>query len=119
MRRDQRLARAAWDVVQELPGGAKQKFRSRAQGLPAMLQSSGLAATAAFLKSKSEPDCQLVYGSLASWLRSQFNYREDCDLVTWIASASPTDYRRATAEARAFASWLRRAAEAEIPRGKG
>jgi len=43
---------------------------------------------------------------------------ETQDLLKWVTdSASGADYRRAAAEAMAFAAWLKRFAEAELPTG--
>lgn len=59
-RRDQDLARQAWDVVATIEQGDRAEFRSRAMELPAMLQSSGLAATVMFLAAKGGPGRHLL-----------------------------------------------------------
>ena len=124
VRRDQGIATAAWTAVDEVASreaSSVREFRTRALTLPAMLQTSGLAATAAFLASKAgqREGQEVAYSSILRALRGRIvsslgivNARDDFDLVRWCGKATLAEYRRASVEARDLAGWIRRAAEA-------
>lgn len=102
------------------------KFRAaygrQAQRLPTMIQTNGLGQTSAFLraKGKGQPDSehQAVYSDLSMWVTKQMGWANS-DLLLKILESDSAIYRRATAEALAFALWLRRFAEAELPSEEG
>ena len=133
-RRDQRMASTAWLLVEGVVAATgtreRSEFRARAAGLPAMLQGSGLAATAAFLRAKSIPgtsSLERAYGSLVGALEERVfdalgvAQDERPSFIGWLGQASVGEYRRAGAVAREFAAWMRRATEAliEEPAGAG
>ncbi|WP_165818511.1 type III-B CRISPR module-associated protein Cmr5 [Frankia canadensis] len=126
-RRDQILAVTAWQLVGGLPADPKLRaeFRTRAVGLGPMLVSSGLAATAAFHAAKAGPNPakprELAYARIADALGCHVLHRADAtrnDLVAEVGAMASTTYASASGEARAFALWVRRAAEALIPRSE-
>lgn len=125
-RRDIGVASATWALVASVDDGVRTEFRKRARALGPMLQGSGLAATAAFLRAKSSSQTSLgrAYRATERGLAEHvytsvgLGQPRPPDLVVWLGeNASPTTYRRASAAAREFATWLKRAAEALIPAG--
>jgi CRISPR-associated protein Cmr5 len=98
----------------------KGKYGSLVRGLPAMIQVNGLAGTLAFLLAKAGPqDSQdhkeeyyLICHHLAARMNDYFRVTDnDFKLMKWIRESSMDQYRRATAEAIAYANWLKRYVE--------
>lgn len=132
-RRDQQLAVVSWKLVESLDPDVRPEFRSRAVSLGPMLISSGLAATAAFHEAKAGPAAgngtsngdgngnltlKRAYRALSDGLAQHVLHHRHAtgrDLVIGVGSMRSADYRSASADARAFALWVRRAAEALIP----
>ncbi len=126
-RRDQNLAVVSWQLVDGVPAPARPDFRSRAMNLGPMLVGSGLAATAAFHEAKAGPGrptkpLNQAYRILVDALAGHVLATPDANgraLVVDVGTMDIADYRRASADARAFALWVRRAAEALIPPAAG
>ena len=121
-RRDQNLAVVTWQLVGGLDTKAREEFRSRAMDLGPRLISCGLAATAAFYEAKAGPaprkPLELAYRSMIDALARHVlgaPAASGGELVTGTGSMDAAAYRLASADARAFALWVRRAAEALIP----
>ena len=117
MRRiDARMAQEAWVATAEAKNAkVLAEFRSRANALPAMLQTAGLAAAMAFLASKKgEPACGRLGKDLARRLHAAVEElpADPIELVRHLHRLSAADYARATVEARMYAAWLHRAVEA-------
>lgn len=52
---------------------------------------------------------------VSEWIHGQVKLGDSKEVLEWIAKEASTDqYRRATAEAIAFLSWVKRFAEAEL-----
>ncbi len=121
MRRDQMLSDKAWSVVRAVKGSdVAGQVRTRLMGLPSMLQADGVVATMAFLKAKAGPgksQLEQAYGKVFDALgRHVAPPDRHGDPLGWLSTCDTTTHRRASAAAREFASWLRRAAEAELPK---
>jgi CRISPR-associated protein Cmr5 len=87
-----------------------------ARSAPADIQANGLGQTLAFWKAKGEEHHRCLFDHVSQWVKGQIGFSDD-DLLQWVVTAADTDgYRRATAEAIAFLIWLKRFAEAELPR---
>lgn len=105
-------------------GGAsewKGKYGSLVRKVPSYIITNGLGQTLAFLraKGKGEPDNEheILYGQLSEWVGGQLGVKND--LLDWIVNtATSQQYRLATMEALAFLQWLKRFAEAELPKGR-
>jgi CRISPR-associated protein Cmr5 len=118
---EQKRAKAAWDDVQGAKAkGYAKEYRQLARGAAADIQINGLGQTLSFWMSKikkSEPPAahSAIYQNVSAWVTTQVGSGAS-DLMAWIIAPATTtdDYRRATAEAMAFLSWLKRFAEAEI-----
>lgn len=125
---EQERAAHAWDRVREVrDDGASwaKEYGHLARSAPADIQANGLGQSLAFWRAKGydkgEPKdngrnahYQLLQ-DVSDWLRKQLKLGSDRDLVEWVAKdASTADYRRATTEAIAYLTWLKRFAEADL-----
>jgi CRISPR-associated protein Cmr5 len=125
---EQERAKAVWDNVVFVKGKSYAKeYGGLAKSAPADIQANGLGQTLAFWRAKGYKDGQPkendahaeLLKHASDWLRSQKILPEGKDVVEWIAKgASTNDYRRATSEVIAFLSWLKRFAEADLPKGE-
>ncbi|MEU1896856.1 type III-B CRISPR module-associated protein Cmr5 [Nocardiopsis dassonvillei] len=120
---DQRLARVAHDI---LPPQVSQELRTRMRQLPSRLRGGGLAATYAFIlsKSKNDPKDSLgyAYHRLAAKIAEHVAERKllgdldpDIDQREFMHALSEADtrrYARVSAEVDALAVWLSRLADA-------
>lgn len=98
----------------------KGKYGSVVRRLPSYILTNGLGQTLAFLKAKGkgEPDSEheILYQHLAGWLQKQLSINGD--FLDWLVkTATSQQYRLATMEALALLQWLKRFAEAELPKG--
>jgi len=118
---EQQRARAAWEAVEKVKKEKHRgKYRSLARNLPSLILSNGLGTTLAFIKSKGSAEHTAIYDHLQQWLthwiRSWLSNTTAQDILQWIVTESTSEtYRLVTTEALAFAQWLKRFAEAEIP----
>ncbi len=143
---EQKRAKFAWERIREIqehPPAIKTEYRTRALTFNQMVLTNGLGTTLGFLKSKAsgkppksttEPSesekgssgSLTAYGyllkHLTDWMRTiRFAPdipESDDGLLRWLLEATSHDYRRATTECLAFGIWLRRFAEAELPKGE-
>lgn len=137
---EQERAKAAWECIEHVQERNKQledmkkytkEYSSLARSAPADIQANGLGQTIAFWRAKgydwdkseqrSKPKRDNAYaellGHVANWLRKRGILPDGKDPVEWISKDATTDeYRRATTEAIAFLIWLKRFAEAELPK---
>jgi CRISPR-associated protein Cmr5 len=99
----------------------KGRYGSVVRKLPSYILTNGLGQTLAFLKAKGkgEPgnEHEVLYRHLADWVGRKVN--ADGDLLSWLVNtATSQQYRLATMEALALLQWLKRFAEAELPKGR-
>ena len=127
---EQDRAREAWRCVQEVRSQkCASSYGSLARSAPADIQISGLGQTLAFWRAKGfeggRPkgnEHSYLLEHVSGWIRGRFALKGGQDLVEWIVNEADTGgYRRATAEAMAFLTWVKRFAEAELraERGEG
>lgn len=114
---EQERAKRAWEFVTKAKGqNYAGKYGQLARSAPADIQANGLGQTLAFWKAKGEAHHQALFNDVSQWVKAQLNF-SDGDLLGWVVNTADTDgYRRATAEAIAFLTWLKRFAEAELPK---
>ena len=120
----QRAAFALKRVDEVKNGPEKGKFKTQLVKLPARLHNNGLGQTIAFYLSagKDKPETTLC-GWIETWLHEQKIYDPKVRLISGItgqgmnADEAEETYRRASAEVRALAVWLKRFAEAFIEGG--
>jgi CRISPR-associated protein Cmr5 len=124
---EQERANEAWAVVARLKDQPiAREYRSLAQSAPADIQANGLGQTLAFWRAKGYDKGQAkqdnaharLFEDVSAWVCRQLQIGDGRDLLTWVVETATTnDYRRATAEALAFLTWLKRFVEAELPSG--
>ncbi len=114
---EQERARVAWERVLAVKGQPHaSKYGQLARSAAADIQANGLGQTLAFWNAKGEAHYRVLFNDVSNWVKSQFRFA-DSALLEWITKTADTDgYRRATAEAIAFLIWLKRFAEAELPK---
>jgi len=114
---EQERAKAAWERVSAVKGQSYAgKYGQLARSAPADIQANGLGQTLAFWKAKGENHHRALLEHVSEWVKGQIGF-SDGDLLQWVVTTADTDgYRRATAEAIAFLIWLKRFAEAELPK---
>jgi CRISPR-associated protein Cmr5 len=111
---EQLRAQAAWDAVQGVDPSKGKEFKSVATSLPADIQANGLGQTMAFLRAKGKEEHDITFNAVAGWVKQRLKIANK-DFMTWLMTEATTDqYRRATAEAIAFAIWMKRFAEARF-----
>jgi CRISPR-associated protein Cmr5 len=116
---EQKRTQAAWASVAEVKGKAWQKdYRQLALSAPALIQTNGLGQALAFWRVKSKGEngkgFDQLYKDVAEWTGKSVK-NDKKDLLLWIIEDAPvSEYRRATTEAIAFLSWVKRFAEAEL-----
>lgn len=121
---EQRRAAFAWEcvsTVKAVGGNVARDYGQLARAAASLVQMHGLGQTLAFLKSKAkieqgkENAQERLSRDLSRWVSQQVLGEQRDDLREWIVrEASVADYRRATVEALAFLTWLKRFAEAEL-----
>lgn len=121
---EQERAKKAWEDIQNVARRSeddfKKKYGSLARRVPMLVLTNGLGQTLAYLRSKGKDDQSnehnVLFRHLADWTMSQVAPNEkDRDLLAWVLNNDSAAYRRATAEALAYLTWLKRFAEAELP----
>ena len=119
----QERARRAWDAVDAVTRQAEtlqKRYGTLARKLPSYLQASGLGQTLAFLHAKHEPSKTTAEGLLLdhldNHLRGVLRRQGPQDIMALVLDLSPADYRRATRELMALATWLKRFAEGRLGR---
>ncbi|MER3403865.1 MAG: type III-B CRISPR module-associated protein Cmr5 [Chloroflexota bacterium] len=118
----QRAAQAASDIREAKQRSDSGEYRSLVEGLPAMIQANGLGQTCAYLLSRAEGNDKsvecLLYGHLERWVQRQIPQLQQGGLLAALTNADVGTYRRAQVEALAYLQWLKRFAQAELPRGE-
>jgi CRISPR-associated protein Cmr5 len=128
--KEQERAGAAWDCVDnvnKLPDEKfKKEYRSNALKLPSLILTNGLGQTLAFLKSKGKRDLskseEKVYRDLEDWLKRPgvINWgTAQGELIERIMKINSDKYRLVTTETLAFINWLKRFADAALPKDGG
>lgn len=110
-------------TLQSEEGGKnwKREYGSLARKVPSLILTNGLGQTLAFLKAKGKGDPsdehEVLYQHISNWLKQRLRLEDD--LLEWIVnSANSQQYRIATMEALALLQWLKRFAEAILPKGE-
>jgi CRISPR-associated protein Cmr5 len=111
---EQQRAQAAWHAVQGVDQDKSKEFKSVATSLPADIQANGFGQTMAFLRAKGKDEHNITFDAVADWVRQRLNIANE-DFMSWLMTKATTEqYRQATAEAIAFAIWMKRFAEARF-----
>lgn len=111
---EQQRAAAAWQAVQNVPDSNGNEFKSVVQSLPADIQSNGLGQTMAFLEAKGKDEHKAAFNAVAGWIKQRLHIADE-HFIEWLMKKATTEqYRQATAEAIAFAIWMKRFTEARF-----
>jgi len=99
----------------------KSRYGSLVRKIPSYILTNGLGQTLAFLRAKGrgEPgsEHEVLYRHLSVCIKEHMGI--DGDLLEWIVGqADSKEYRHATMETLAFLQWLKRFAEAYLPKGR-
>jgi len=116
---EQQRAAYAWACVEAVRRtDFASEYGQLARQVASLVQMHGLGQTLAFLASKAKDqqnEHRQLARDLSRWVGKQLTGQEQNDLRGWIAqTAGVAEYRRATLEALAFLTWLKRFAEAEL-----
>lgn len=127
---EQRRATEAWrciDIASQKSDTFKKRYGSLACNLAALIQVNGLGQTLAFVHAKAKmadrdrKDAEFaneaIFNDLSKWVKKELG-RESTNgnLLQLLMDESSSFYRQATVEAMALVVWLRRFAEASLPK---
>jgi CRISPR-associated protein Cmr5 len=112
-------ANEAWSCVdyvnsEEKPA-FKKEYRSIVMKSPTLILSNGLGQTLAFLKSKGKCE-EKLYKDIEGWLDKRIKWAAKGELMEKIISLPNDTFRHATTETLSFLSWLKRFADAVLPK---
>ncbi len=112
---DMRRAKNAYDKVEAVAASKDDKYKgeykSQAKKFGALVMTSGLGAAMSFLFSKRKKAAyNQLYSDISTWVVEQvkFEKQESKDLLRLLMANSSANYRLATIEAIAYATWLKR-----------
>ena len=131
-RLEQKRAAEAWSCVQyvneEIDNPKfKKEYRSTVMKLPSLILTNGLGQTLAFLKSKgkendSNPE-EKVYKDIQGWLTKpnvvNWGRVTHEELIERIMAIDSNKYRFITIESLSFLNWLKKFADAVLPKDGG
>lgn len=116
--KEQERAKKAWDLVNTVPNGTADKYKSLVKSAPVMILTNGLGQTLAFVlsKVKGQNEYFMLYSHLDQWLKSNIPWTTNRNtLIEQIMHENSQTNRMATEEALAFLSWVKRFATARVP----
>ena len=129
---EQKRAAEAWSCIQAVSEDIdsskfKKDYRSIVMKLPTLILTNGLGQTLAFLKSKGKNDGsnpeEKVYGDLQGWLTKpnvvNWGRATQEELIERIMAIDSNKYRFVTMETLSFLNWLKRFADAVLPKDGG
>lgn len=100
----------------------KKEYRSIVMKLPTLIITNGLGQTLAFLKSKGKGDErnpeEKVYQDIDGWLSKNKNihWNTKGELIERVIALPSDRFRQVTAETLAYLSWMKRFADAVLPK---
>jgi len=124
---EQQRAEEAWSCVdyvnREIDDPSfKKEYRSLAMRLPSLIITNGLGQTLAFLKAKgkgkdSKPE-EKIYQDIDGWLSKskKIKWTTKGELIERLIALNSSEFRFATYETLSFLTWLKRFADAVLPK---
>lgn len=117
-------AKEAWSCVDYVnskeTGKFKKDYRSVVMKSPTLILTNGLGQTLAFLKSKGKNDAsnpeEKLYKDVEGWLDKRVKWTVKGGLMEKIIALPNDKFRYATAETLSFLSWMKRFADAVLPK---
>lgn len=117
-------AKEAWSCIDYVNSEENDKFKKEYRSIvmksPTMIITNGLGQTLAFLKSKGKNDRnkpeEKLYRDIESWLNNRVQWTAKGELMEKVISLPNDKFRYATAETLSFLSWMKRFADAVLPK---
>jgi len=117
-------AKEAWGCIDYVNSKENDKFKKEYRSIvmksPTMIITNGLGQTLAFLKSKGKNDKskpeEKLYRDIEGWLDKRVQWTAKGELMEKVISLPNDKFRYATAETLSFLSWMRRFADAVLPK---
>ncbi len=117
-------AKEAWNCVDYINAEEgdkfKKEYRSVVMKSPTMIITNGLGQTLAFLKSKGKNDDskpeEKLYKDIESWLDKRVHWTARGGLMEKVIALPNDKFRYATTETLSFLSWMKRFADAVLPK---
>jgi CRISPR-associated protein Cmr5 len=117
-------AKEAWACIDYVDSKEKDKFKKEYRSIvmksPTMIITNGLGQTLAFLKSKGKNDKskpeEKLYRDIESWLDKRVQWTARGELMEKVIVLPNDKFRHATAETLSFLSWMKRFADAVLPK---
>jgi CRISPR-associated protein Cmr5 len=118
-------AKKAWSCIGYVNDDIKDKefkkeYRSIVMKLPTLIITNGLGQTLAFLKSKGKGDEnkpeEKLYKDIEGWLENRIQWNATGELMERVIALPSDRFRQATTETLAYLSWMRRFADAVLPK---
>lgn len=120
-------AREAWSCVDYVnneidDAGFKKEYRSIVMKLPTLIITNGLGQTLAFLKSKGKGKEnkaeEKIYQDISGWLLKNKHFTWTCqgELIERVIALPCDKFRQVTTETLAYLSWMKRFADAVLPK---
>jgi len=120
-RASQAFEEVSWVKVQRDKEWAK-SYRSLVEGLPPMILSNGLGQSLAYLLGRAEGDQKrpesYICSRLEKWVMGEVRGLSGQGLLQALMEADIATYRRAQLEALAYLQWVKRFAQAMLPKGE-
>jgi len=117
-------AKEAWNCIDYVNSKENNEFRKEYRSVvmktPTMIITNGLGQTLAFLKSKgkndeSKPE-EKLYRDIEGWLDKRIQWTTKGELMEKVISLPNDKFRYATNETLSFLSWMKRFADAVLPK---
>ncbi|MEO1165091.1 MAG: type III-B CRISPR module-associated protein Cmr5 [Chloroflexota bacterium] len=131
----QKRAKQAFTDVNSVQDSVQKEYGSLVRGLPALIQSDGLATTLVFLQAKGKAHHKDAYKHIGTWVLTKM-FENDApktannderkkiekeikdkvkatQFINWLVEVDSFMYRQATTETMAYLTWLKRFAEAK------
>jgi CRISPR-associated protein Cmr5 len=121
---ENKRAEKAWECIQNVNHNPDMKFKTEYRSIvmkcPTLIITNGLGQTLAFLKSKGKNNIknseEKLYRDIDEWLTPKMGLKPDEELIKKVISLPSEQYRHATIETLSFLIWLKRFADAVLPK---
>lgn len=121
---EHKRANDAWNCINNVNSKESDKFkreyRSIVMKTPTLIITNGLGQTIAFLKSKGKGDKnnpeEKLYQDIEDWLNKRIEWTTTGGLIEKIIALPSYKFRYATSETLSYLSWLKRFADAVLPK---
>ena len=121
-RLEQKRAEQAWRCIQDINNRKNDfwaEYRGTVKKVPSLILTNGLGQTLAYLKSKGGVEGE-IYNHLQEWLCNGWVITwwngKGAELIDRLMRKSSNKYRMVTREALLFLTWLKRFADAVLPK---